>query len=565
MQEISAPGFFSKNKVLLFTGLVLLVNILQAFFTGLANDEAYYWMYARRLDIGYFDHPPMIAAMIKAGYALIGNELGLRLFVVLSGALLIPVLYQLCGKKDFTLFALLVSSITVFHVYGFIAVPDAPLIFFTALFFLVYRYYLERDGWKEILLLTLIIALLLYSKYHGILVLFFTFISNLKLLRKKSFYLVITLSILLYSPHILWQISNDYPSYQYHVLNKSQTSYNPMDTISFLGGILFIAGPFAGVLLIYSLIRSRSKELTERAMRFTFIGFVIFFLFSTLNAAVEANWMAASMVPLLVVGHNYISEKEQLRKWTIRLSFITMLIFLFARINLVTDIVPAIGSKALPELYGWDKWADEVEKHAAGRPVVIMNSYQKASKYSFYKKTNALSLNNIAYRRNQFDIWDIVDRMQGKNIALFMTWAEGRDSLETFDTPRGKMQMLFIDDFHSYTKIRIETEKDWYHFKPGQDVEIPLNIHPGIRQPMYFKQDPLYPVSLVYDRYYYQDFDQEIKLQDITNPTPGNPWKMFAKIHTPEKEGPYYLRFSIKSGWMPAYINSHLIRMDVEK
>lgn len=37
--------------------LVFVINCLQAAFTELSDDEAYYWMYAQHLDVGYFDHP----------------------------------------------------------------------------------------------------------------------------------------------------------------------------------------------------------------------------------------------------------------------------------------------------------------------------------------------------------------------------------------------------------------------------------------------------------------------------------------------------------------------------
>lgn len=74
MNALLRKPFDDKKAVLFFTTAWLLVNLLQASFTGLANDEAYYWMYARKLSIGYFDHPPMIAVMIRIGDFLLQNE-----------------------------------------------------------------------------------------------------------------------------------------------------------------------------------------------------------------------------------------------------------------------------------------------------------------------------------------------------------------------------------------------------------------------------------------------------------------------------------------------------------
>src|SRR5659263_138887 len=61
-----------------------ILNLLQAWLTPLNNDEAYYWMYSKYLAWGFFDHPPMIALMIRIGYLFFQNELGVRLMIVLS-------------------------------------------------------------------------------------------------------------------------------------------------------------------------------------------------------------------------------------------------------------------------------------------------------------------------------------------------------------------------------------------------------------------------------------------------------------------------------------------------
>ena len=68
----------------LFTGalIYILINLIQSFLMPLINDEAYYWVWSRQMDWGYFDHPPMVALWIKAGFALFQNELGVRFITV---------------------------------------------------------------------------------------------------------------------------------------------------------------------------------------------------------------------------------------------------------------------------------------------------------------------------------------------------------------------------------------------------------------------------------------------------------------------------------------------------
>src|SRR5688572_29786204 len=119
----------SPDKILfIFLGIWASLNLIQSAFVEVHADEAYYWMYSRFLDWGYFDHPPMVALFIKIGDALSGSTLGLRLMTVLTSTLSIYFLWQILKPYavNIKLFMLLFGSVVLFHVYGFITTPDAP-------------------------------------------------------------------------------------------------------------------------------------------------------------------------------------------------------------------------------------------------------------------------------------------------------------------------------------------------------------------------------------------------------------------------------------------------------
>ena len=78
------------SRLFLFLlGVILVLNLLQAYFTELIFDEAYYWYYSQNLDWGYFDHPPMVAWLIKASSYFFDGELGVRFMscIFISGYL----------------------------------------------------------------------------------------------------------------------------------------------------------------------------------------------------------------------------------------------------------------------------------------------------------------------------------------------------------------------------------------------------------------------------------------------------------------------------------------------
>src|SRR5258708_9793113 len=61
-----------RNTALIILALVVL-RLAAAAWTPLTFDEAYYWMWSKHLAGGYYDHPPMVAVVIRLGTMLAGG------------------------------------------------------------------------------------------------------------------------------------------------------------------------------------------------------------------------------------------------------------------------------------------------------------------------------------------------------------------------------------------------------------------------------------------------------------------------------------------------------------
>src|SRR6195256_6875837 len=82
------------NTVLTILALVVL-RLVAAAYTPLTFDEAYYWMWSKNLAGGYYDHPPMVALVIRLGTMIAGDtELGVRLISILLALPLTWAVYQ---------------------------------------------------------------------------------------------------------------------------------------------------------------------------------------------------------------------------------------------------------------------------------------------------------------------------------------------------------------------------------------------------------------------------------------------------------------------------------------
>ena len=88
MQTSASRKASDERTVIRFGALVLLATIVlrlvAAASTPLMVDEAYYWTWSRRLAAGYYDHPPLVAYVIRLGTLLAGDtEFGVRVLFVL--------------------------------------------------------------------------------------------------------------------------------------------------------------------------------------------------------------------------------------------------------------------------------------------------------------------------------------------------------------------------------------------------------------------------------------------------------------------------------------------------
>ena len=548
-----------KNHRLFFFGLWLLLGLIQSGLTELQDDEAYYWVFSQYLDWGYFDHPPMIAVLVKMGYAIFPNELGVRLFPLLLNVFSLIIIEKLIDKKSPFLFYAIALSIAVLQLSGFVAVPDIPLIFFTALFFLCYKKFIHNFSLLNTFLLGLSVALLLYSKYHAILIVFFVLLSNLKLLTKYQVYLAGIIALLLFAPHLWWQYQHDWVSFRYHLFESNINDYKPAFTIEYIIGQLLLPGPVAGFILLPAAFLYKPRNETERALRFTMIGIYVFFLLSSFRGKVEGNWTSPVLVSLIVLSYQYLIEKIKWQKTLYKLLPITLVLVLFTRIVMLADIFPV---KAIQERYhAWKKWPKEMRERTKGLPVVFSNSYQRASKYWFYSGQITLSQNWYRGRRNNYNFWPIEDSLLGKPVYFMDKFALFRfpDSLKT---PIGWVGYKYDSSFASFAKVAITTPKK-ITIKEGEAFTISCNVQMPGQYEAFIRSHPSLSdttrIGVFNKKGWEKDLFTHLSLRKMIDA------KKFDLTINPElAKGKYYLRFSIQNGLYNSTHNSNKIELVIE-
>ena len=242
----------ARVSAICIVGLVVLRAVMAAQLP-LSADEAYYWLWSRYPDLGYFDHPPMIAWLIRAGTFLFGNTpFGVRLAgIVLSlpasvfvwrAASLILKNEERAGHA-----ALFFNLSLMVSVEMPAATPDMPSLVTTAAFvYFLARTEAEGDG-RFWLGAGIAAGLGLLSKFSalflGLGVLLWLILDRKargRWLLSPWPYLGAVLALLIFAPNLVWQSQHHWESF---VFQLARTTGAPVIlTLRYLGE--FIAAQF---------------------------------------------------------------------------------------------------------------------------------------------------------------------------------------------------------------------------------------------------------------------------------------------------------------------------------
>ncbi len=423
----------SARRTVVWFALFIASNVLVISATELFHDEAYYWLWSRFPDWGYFDHPPLIAWLIALTAGWVDGEWGVRLGPCLMlaaaawivGQKIVPKNRQWAWWAGWTVFPLL-SFVSM------LALPDTALLACALLFFWSLQRFIEQDSTARALTIGACAALLLYAKYHGALVIVGTVAGVPELMKRKSFWFAAVAGLLLFAPHLHWQWQHEFPTLKYHLFQAHRGQPSLFRPLVFLLQQALSPGFLLAPWVWCGTIRMRGKDPFERALLgMALTTLAVFFCFSFIKK-IEGNWTVAAYLSLLVLALRAPEDLWPAKRWLSTLGIASALIVLGAKL-LVSIPGTETRIRRLTEIRGWKNWSQAVDRESTDCALVA-NSHQVAAKLSFYTKRLVPSL-NIGSRPNQFDIWRWEESLKGKPVC----WVTSRNKFsgKSLPTPRG--------------------------------------------------------------------------------------------------------------------------------
>jgi dolichol-phosphate mannosyltransferase len=428
-----------KSRWYYFTIFIILYSVLLRFFyLGLPElfyEEAYYWNYAKHLDIGYLDHPPMVAWMIGLSTQLMGdNEFAVRFGAFACWFITAYFSYRLTRDihDRFNQATLLVATLPAYFAVGWVMTPDAPLVAcWAATLYFLYQALIHdrRMAWAGV---GVSIGLGMLSKYTiallGPAALLFILVDrhSRKWLFRPEPYLAILLALILFSPVIVWNAGHEWVSFLYQGRDRVAERFE-FSLPYFILSIILLITPTGflsviAVMLYPRKVISKSDVVTEDSifkaktrdyyllMILTFFPVTIFAVLSLFRETkfhwTVPCWLGIVPYMTLIAARNSRAGADKLVEWSRRAWPMTIVICLIcygAALHYLSLGFPGIPYSQNLYLLGWRDFGREIEalveqiERETGEKILVvgMDRNRIASGLAFYR-TMAIDSSNAA-------------------------------------------------------------------------------------------------------------------------------------------------------------------------
>ncbi|MDY6972814.1 MAG: glycosyltransferase family 39 protein [Thermodesulfobacteriota bacterium] len=439
-------------------GYLLLLRVVYLGMPELLREEAYYWNYAQHLNIGYLDHPPMVAWIIWISTTLMGDsEFSIRIGAffcwLITAFFSFKLTRNLFDKSTAFRAVLLLSTLPFFFCTGLVMTPDAPLVacWAGAIYFLERAMIGERRlAWWGV---GVCIGLGMLSKYTIALLCPATLLFLLLDTRARRWlsapepYAAILLAIFLFLPVIIWNANHNWASFVFQGTRRLHHSFN-FSLHELVGSVVLLLTP-TGILTVLSMVLSkraikrghnRTQETSERrknkfASILTLLPLSVFVIFSLARAA-KVHWTGPAWLVMIPFMAMYMAKEGNPdnrrfpgcvhRAWPA--TIVTLLLIYGAMLHYLVLGLPGLPYYGRNPLVGWrylgrqvSMIEDAIEERTGREPLVVgMDKYRIASELAFYRTKAADDLRDQL--SNEGVLYTAGPHLFGKNSLMYDYW-----------------------------------------------------------------------------------------------------------------------------------------------
>lgn len=396
--------------LLVFVSALAVIRVFFASQIGLSADEAYYFQWSRSLAWSYPDHPPMVAWLIYAGTALVGDtELGVRCLSIIIGSMGTLLVYALGLELRFSnreaLFAAILENILLMPAVGSLLItPDVPLAmcWIWATYLVTKMLRTNRFGYFYWLIFPASLAC--YAKHTGILIFIFVALSCIvvpslrKHLKSRHPWLALGISVFLMLPWIWSEAQNGFPSVLHqsaHAQGKLPGSDTPIAWffirwLELLGGQIALLTPVLFFWCAKSIWITRKSDTPLIPSQLAFFLPILITFLVAIFAHPEQNWASLGHPIAPIVAMYVVRNHQRLFQLKIWMLAVAILFTAIAHIHAWSPFLPIPPSRdPITRLHGWQQINKKVFSHYSNpSPIhaIVCDNYGLAAHLQWHRR-----------------------------------------------------------------------------------------------------------------------------------------------------------------------------------
>ena len=428
---------FPGHPALLLIPATVLLHALSAPLMGLDMhfDEAQYWDWSRRLDLGYYSKGPLVPWLIAASEAMFGHGAWqTRLPAWIGHGLLLWVLYRagrdIGGADQAGWWAAFFGlCLPLWFLLGHLMTTDLWVILaWTGALWAIHRG-LESDARAPWIWLGVCVGLGALAKLSiGLLAVFLLpalllSTAGRQRLRTPWPWLAGATTLAIMSPMILWNAENGWVLllHEQGHLSGGGSEGNPVELL--FSQVLFYSPPLF-LLLLSGLLRPRDAS-GPRAIWWITVLALGFFALKSIGGKVQPNWPAPVYAGLILLASAWLARQDHPR----------LRPRLWAAVGVLTGVGLLAGAlhaqwfgveadrHPMKKQHGWETSVAELAARQPDAGFLLGTHYEITAQLAYYWPTSITSyLTGKADRRmNQYDLWPGVEQEAGRD-GLFVSY-----------------------------------------------------------------------------------------------------------------------------------------------
>ena len=300
----------------------LAIKLVLACVIPMSGDEAYFIIWAKHLDFGYYDHPPMAGWFIHLMLYLGNSEIMIRMPAILLSTGIGIGIYRLLKPYDEAKAALIAALflISPLNILNVLITTDTPLILFVFLSAAALFKALHKDKLRWYALSGVFFGMAFLSKYFAVLLglgYLAYFIFSSKSRQKTRGLILLFLAALPFALiNLYWNYTHCWDNILFNLYTRNEGEQVSLEKVAiFIGTQLYLITPP----IVYYLFRHRADFMQRihsspfKLFAFAFLIPMTAFAVLSLKKVIGLHWVLAFYPFLYLLLYLFLSKDELIK------------------------------------------------------------------------------------------------------------------------------------------------------------------------------------------------------------------------------------------------------------